>query len=146
MELNWTNIDTIVKEVLLNDTEAAEWTELIKLEDLDAMRAGLAERGVIVVESCMQMVACVKERLEARRADVESMLSQLEDSFFETSGGGMSLMSMPFTKDGVQWGEQWQADLLYTLAAGLGLAWFTLPRDLWSRLPGGMPYITIKGR
>lgn len=100
-------------------------------------------KGVTFVQGAMRKFAFVTARLEEKRADIMSMLEQLPDDFMAEKGGGTSLMNMPFTKDGIQWGEQYNADNLFVLGAGLGLCKFLMPRDVWSVLPGGMPYIVV---
>lgn len=71
------------------------------------------------------------------------MLSDLPITFMSDEGGGMSLLSACFTKDGVQWGEHVLVEGLFALAEGVGLAKPSLPREFWSILPGSMPYYTI---
>lgn len=150
MNLTWENVDRLIKDCLLDDQrdqvilQAVQAIAPESIEDLKPHAAGL---GFKLVEACTQHVALHIERLESHRAEVESMLKELPDQFREAAiggGGGWSLLNMPFTKDGTQWGEQWQADLLYVLAAGLGLAYYCIPdRDTWSSLPGGLPYIAL---
>lgn len=144
MELTWQNVEATLLACMLNDQEIG-FMEGIDPTDMAAVEAALTANGVVVVECALQKMGFVRERLEARREDIVSMLSQLEDSFHEGKGGGMSMMRMVATRDGELWGEQFQADLLFGLAAGLGLAEFCLPREMWSSLPGGMPYVVIKG-
>lgn len=145
MQLTWTNVDALIKECLLNDATDAAMLDAVATVPQDELEATLTAMGVTVAQCARQKMAFNTERLQARRDDIASMLSQLPKEFFEDQGGGMSLMSMVMTADDVLWGEHWQADLLFALGAGLGLCWFTLERDFWSKLPGGMPYITIKG-
>lgn len=84
-----------------------------------------------------------KQRLEEKRADIASMLDQLDDSFKTDSGGGMTFLNACMTKSGVQWGEHPSMEMLFVLGIGLGLCNFPLPRELWSALYGGMPYVQI---
>lgn len=97
----------------------------------------------VPVNGIMMNLAFHPERLESHREDVRSMLAQLDDAFMHDKGGGMSLLNMCVTKDGEQYGEHRDADALYMLANGLGLAKFTMPREMWSILPGAVPYITV---
>jgi hypothetical protein len=71
------------------------------------------------------------------------MLGQLSDDFMHDKGGGMSMLQMPFTKDGTQYGEQRDADALFMLGQALGLAKPVLPRPMWGAFPGGLPYIVV---
>jgi hypothetical protein len=100
--------------------------------------------GGVKVEATMVTFGFHPDRLQAHRFEVVEMLKQLDDSFMQSKGGGMSLMNMVATKDGELWtGIQKTADELFALAKGMDLADFTLPRDMWVVLPGQMPYITI---
>lgn len=96
------------------------------------------ERGVDV-RGAMLRLFLDKEKLETHRADVVSWLNELDPKFKE----GWSLMQAVATKDGELWGEQRDADALFTLAQALGLAEPTMPRELWHALPGCMPYYTV---
>ena len=95
------------------------------------------------VEGTLQNFAFNRSALEGFRSEIISMLNQLPDSFMDDGGMGISLMQMVATKDDELWGEQYTADELFVLAKGLGLAKFTLPREMWQILPGAMPYITV---
>lgn len=83
------------------------------------------------------------ERLEARRADVVSMLRQLPKPFRKDEGGGWSFLNACVDRHGEQWGEHAHIDALFALAIALGLGTFPLERGLWVTLPGGMPFFTI---
>lgn len=86
------------------------------------------------------------ERLEAARGAVRGWLEQLAPVF--SVGGGGSFLHLSFDASGEQWGEHKHAQELIVLAQALGLASCLLPRDVWSSLPGGMPYyrVNLKGR
>lgn len=99
--------------------------------------------NAVKVTGALTTFAFNPTRLEAHREDVKSMLSELSDVFMVGEGGGMSLMQMPFTKNGTQYGEQRDADFLYALGNALGYCSYCLPRQFWPALPGGMPYVQI---
>lgn len=99
--------------------------------------------GVLIVKGTINNYAFNKQVLAHFRDDVVKMLDQLDDSFMDDAGGGMSLMNMVATKNGEHWGEQPTADALFAMANGLGLAHFSLPREMWHILPGSMPYVTV---
>lgn len=91
----------------------------------------------------MNIFAFSATRLEARKDDIKSMLSQLPEGFFVDSGGGMTLMNAVVTRQGVLWGEQSMADHLFALGSALGLCKYCFPRALWSSLPDGLPYFVV---
>lgn len=99
--------------------------------------------NLIKVEGALRSYGFDSHALGKHKSEIVGYLTQLDGSFMKSGGGGMSLMNMVQTKDGELWGEQYTADELYVLAAGLGLASYCLPREFWSALPGSMPYIVI---
>lgn len=146
MKLEWSVIDPIIKDVLLNDVEAAQMLQGVDMKDKEAVKAYLEQEGVLLVESTMQTTAMVEERLQKYEDTILALIGELSDDFIDGKGGGMSLMNLVVDKHGNQWGEQWQADLFFALAKGLSLARFCLPREMWSSLPGGMPYVSFRNK
>lgn len=86
------------------------------------------------------------ERLEQHKADIQALLNQLPNEFMETGGGGYSFLNGCITKDGNQWGEQSNVDELICLGVAIGKVSFPMPREMWSVLPGGMPYFVVHNR
>lgn len=82
-------------------------------------------------------------RLEARRVEIKDMLLQLPDEFYQSRGGGHSFLQAYVTREGNQWGEHVNIDQLLSLGLAAGLVTFTLPREMWNRFHGGMPYFSI---
>lgn len=77
-------------------------------------------------------------------SDIESMLAHLPTEFQRTGGGGWSFLNACVDKDGWQWtGMHPTMDKLFMLGQAAGKAEWLLPRDMWSALPGGMPYIVV---
>ena len=79
------------------------------------------------------------ERLKAYQEEIKNLIACLPDAF--VSGGGWTFLNLCTDKDGNLWGQHNNCEELYCLAAGLGMAGFCMPRDMWSVLPGGVPYI-----
>lgn len=97
--------------------------------------------GHIVAEGVMVKVAFDPKRVQAQKENIISMLDQLPDEFKESSGGGWSFLNACNTKDDKQWADLHQTvDELVCLGKAIGKLKFTLPREFWSSLPGGMPY------
>lgn len=85
------------------------------------------------------------ERLESHRAEIESMLSELPEEFFESGGGGWSFLNACNDRHGNQWtGLQLRMDQLFQLGIAIGRVKYLLPREVWSVLPGGMPHLVVK--
>ena len=98
---------------------------------------------IVKVEGIMNTFGLHRERLESHREEVAAMLAQLPDTSHAKSGGGMSFLNACVDRDGVQWGEHRNMEVLFVLGVGLGLAKWCLPRSMWSALPGGMPYVVV---
>jgi hypothetical protein len=81
------------------------------------------------------------KRLESHRADIKEMLAGLPPEF--SKGGGWSFLNACMDKDGAQWGEHRDIDILLALGIATGQARIDFPRELWSALPGGLPYFTV---
>lgn len=85
-----------------------------------------------------------RAKLEEHREDIQSMIEQLPTEFLKDGGGGWSFLNLCMRADGVQWtGLHWVQEMLYAMAAGLGMAKFSLPREMWAALPGNVPYIVF---
>ena len=83
-------------------------------------------------------------RLEEGREVIESMLSELPLEFHESSGGGMSFLNACNDKDGKLWtGLHQRMEQLFQLGIGIGRVKCLMPKDMWSALPGGMPYYVV---
>jgi hypothetical protein len=145
MKLTWAHVDAIIKAVLLTDDEAKAIGMDLPVVDLEATRKVLTDNGFDLIETAFQRLAVSRERLESKRAEITAMIGDLSEEFLLGAGGGMSMLNLPMTKNDEQWGEQWQADLFFGLAKGLGLADFCLKdRQAWAMMPGGMPYVWFK--
>lgn len=76
--------------------------------------------------------------------EIENMLRELPDEFKEFSGGGWSFLEACNDKHGNQWTSLHRViDKLFMLGMGIDKVEYLLPREQWSVLPGGMPYLVI---
>lgn len=83
-------------------------------------------------------------RLENHKAEIEVMLDELPDEFKLSEGGGWSFLNAFEDKHGNQWtGLHRRMEQLFLLGIAIGKVEYQLPRDMWSVLPGGMPYLVI---
>lgn len=75
---------------------------------------------------------------------IAELLSQLDDTFMATKGGGMSFLHLCYDRNGTLWtGLHLTMEGLVALGMAAGLVSFPMTRDYWPALPGGMPYVTI---
>ncbi len=100
------------------------------------------KNGVPIVDEYVSVDGIVrkfgfnKERLFGHKQDIIDLIDQLPD-FSE----GVSFLNLPFTKDGVQWGEQINAEQLIVLGIGIGVLEELLPRKDWVFCPSSVPFI-----
>lgn len=83
------------------------------------------------------------ERVKEHAKEIEELLLQLPNEFMKTGGGGYTFLNGCMTADGEQWGEQSNVDELICLGMAIGKCSFLMPREMWSVLPGGMPYFVV---
>jgi len=129
MELTADNVNAVASRALFRDDEI---TDLRTPPD-----------GAVIVDGIVSKYAFHPERLAAERGNIAALLDGLDESFKSTGGGGMSFLNACMTKDGEHWGEHPTMGMLFALGIGSGLCSYTLPREMWPVLPGGVPYITI---
>lgn len=85
-----------------------------------------------------------KGKIARYTKEVEDMLMQLPKTFRKSEGGGWSFLNMCMREDDVQWtGLHSTVEKLLCLGIACGKVKFLLPKNMWSILPGGMPYIVI---
>lgn len=80
-------------------------------------------------------------RLNEYKLEIEQMLTELPEQFKE--GGGWSFLNATLTKEGRLWGEHKNIEQLMCLGMAIGKVKYNLARDLWTALPGGMPYFYV---
>jgi len=83
-------------------------------------------------------------RLDSHKAEIEALLNELPDEFKKSGGGGWSFLNACNDKHGNQWtGFHQRMEQLFQLGIAIGKVESQLPREMWSALPGGMPYYVI---
>lgn len=112
-------------------------------EEVDGLAEGETPAGCVIVEGIAGQICLHPDRLESVREKVTEWLRALPHTFRKNVGGGWSFLRGCLQENGIQWGEQRSVDQLFCLGQGLGLVSCQLPRELWSALPGGMPYYVI---
>ena len=83
----------------------------------------------------------------ANRAEIIEMLHELPNEFLENKlggGGGWSFLNGCMTESGELWtGDQAVVELLFALGMAIGAVACLMPREMWSVLPGGVPYFMV---
>lgn len=124
----------------------AESVEQVFLDCLfrdDELVDGKPEIEPIKAEGIIQNLGFHPVRLHDHKKRIIELLMELPQEFFQNGGGGWSFLNACIDKQGNHWGEHRNIEQLFCLGIGLDLVKFTLPRDMWNVLPGGMPYVTI---
>jgi hypothetical protein len=82
-------------------------------------------------------------RLESHRGEIVELLNLLPEAFHEKTGGGMTFLNACVDREGHQWGEHINVEQLMLLGLAIKRVRYCLPKELWSALPGGMPYFMV---
>lgn len=101
----------------------------------------------VIVKGITKHIGFQPTRLEEKREAVKQWILGLHPNFLSTKdggGGGWTFLNMCNDKNDVQWTDFHQVmEELTLMAMGLEMAEFQLPREVWSSLPGGVPYIAF---
>lgn len=99
----------------------------------------------IPVEGITVRIGFHPERLEKNRQNIIDMLSQLPEQFHEGTGDGWSFLNACNNRAGEQWtGLQTIMEQLFCLGMAIDKVECPLPRDMWSILPGSMPFYMVR--
>lgn len=84
------------------------------------------------------------ERLKEAEPIISELLDELPAEFKKNGGGGWSFLNLCQDKHGNQWSDSHKnVDELVALGNAIGKLTYLMPREMWSALPGGMPYLVI---
>jgi hypothetical protein len=125
-----------------NEVEKAFLDCLYREEEIEG--PGKIPEGAVVVEGIFNKFAFHPERLEEKRTKITAWLKALPHQFRIHEGGGWSFLNACLQDNGLQWTDlQVRMEQLFCLGIGLGLVDYLLPRELWSSMPGNVPYYVI---
>lgn len=135
-------IHAALRDCLMSAAEA----EAIPEADLAAMTKESAEAHALFkkynltpVNAVMINIALHTGRVEKYRQLVIDCINNVDPKFAK----GYSFLALCEDREGRQWGEHRNADELIALAMALGMCKFCADRSLWSRMPGGVPYLYL---
>jgi len=101
----------------------------------------------VVTEGITLNVGFHPGRLEGYKQIVGEMLALLPAEFLSVErggGGGWSFLNACNDVNGHQWtGLHQTMEQLMLLGVGTEQVQYQLPKDMWSALPGGMPYFSV---
>lgn len=114
----------------------------MRADDDPTVSIDVFDPDTIFVEGVVHSAYFNQTKLESHRHEVAAWIRQLPSQFHRNGGGGWTFLNLCENASGQMWTSfHLTMERLYMLAAGLGLAHFALPRDVWAVLPGEMPYI-----
>lgn len=101
----------------------------------------------VEAQGIMTKVGFHPNRLASHVTEIVEMLNELPDEFKQSSGGGWSFLNACNDRHGNQWtGFHRTMEQLVLLGIASKKVKFQLPREVWSALPGGMPYLVIEAQ
>lgn len=127
MNLTAENVTRVGVDCLFDENEIEEGKEI--------------PDDAIVVDAVVHKYGFHPGRLESHRQEIALMLNDLPEDF--RTEGGMSFLRSHLDKEGRQWGEHKEMEILFALALALKLAEFPITREMWFILPGGVPFIQV---
>lgn len=119
-------VEDVLKDCLYRDEEIGD---------------GKVPDDAVVVSGVVNTFALHPARVVAHKADIAALCNELPDTFQRSGGGGWSFLNLCQTKDGELWGEHRNCEQLVVLAIASGQGSYPLPREMWSALPGSVPYV-----
>lgn len=85
-------------------------------------------------------------RIAEKRDEIVAMLGELPQNFMEESGRGRGWSFLQAHKDqhGHQWTDEHRVmEHLFQLGIAAGVASYIMSREMWTAMPGGVPYIVV---
>ncbi len=114
-------------------------------EELIGLKEGENPPGTIIAQGITFSVGFHPGRLESHVGEIRELLAQLPDEFmYDGPDGGTTFLNAHVRKDGFHWGGHPQMQELMLLGLATKKIAYCMPRDLWSALPGGLPYFMVK--
>lgn len=96
-----------------------------------------------IVQGLVHKFAFHPQRIADKAGDVAELIAELNPTFHKSDGGGWSFLNLCVDRHRHQWGEHADCEKLLVLAIATDQGGFSLPRDMWPSLPGGMPYVWL---
>lgn len=110
----------------------------------EGISGGAIPADAVSVKGILAAYILNPAKLEEHRSEITAMLLALPEPFMKSKGGGWSFLNACQDRSGEQWtGFHQTMDQLFTLGLGIGRVKNLMPREVWSALPGGMPYYMV---
>ena len=102
------------------------------------------KKKAIIIEGLVAKFGLNPDAVKKHKKEIYSMLKQLPKNFQKNGGGGWSFLNACNREDGIQWtGLHRDMEQLVVLGIASEQARYTMPREMWKALPGGVPYFSV---
>ena len=116
-------------------------------DDCNGVYVAPEDARSVRVEGVVRTFAFDRWALDRHAAEIRAMLAELPRQFRQNGGedaGGWSFLNGCMTESGEWWtGDQAVVELLFALGMAIGAVACLMPREMWSVLPGGVPYFMV---
>jgi len=97
----------------------------------------------IIINGVAHSFSFNPDKIEKYKDNIYSMLKELPKEFHKETGDGWSFLNACMDKNNNQWGEHRNIEQLFALGMACEIVKCVMPKELWSALPGGMPYYVV---
>ena len=101
------------------------------------------QEGAVMIQGVVRTYALSAARVAEHKEEIRTLLNEMPDTFHKEKGGGWSFLLCTDKHDDQWTGEHRIMESLVVLGLAAGMASFCLPREVWSALPGGVPYVVF---
>ncbi len=98
----------------------------------------------VIVEGVRSNMGFHPDRILEHREEIINLVNELPDDFRAGSkAGGQSFLNAMVDKYNNHWGEHQSVEQLVCLGLAVGVIKYLMPKEMWTMLPGGMPYFQV---
>lgn len=114
------------------------------LLDTCLVKEGETLKTPTIVEGITRKFGFHPGRVANHADEIADLLAQLPEQFQHNHGGGWSFLNACHNRNGEMWTSEHRVmEDLFVLGIAAGRARWLLPREAWSSLPGGVPYVVV---
>lgn len=100
-------------------------------------------KEAILVKGIVTNVGFDPKKIAIHKPEIIELLDELPNEFKHEVSGGYSFLKACVDKNGNHWGEHRSMEQLFMLGMACKRVRCLFPRELWSMLPGGVPYYEV---
>ena len=100
-------------------------------------------KEAILVKGIVTNVGFDPEKITMYKSEIIELLDELPDEFKHEVAGGYSFLEACEDKHDNHWGGHRSMEQLFMLGMACKRVRCLFPRELWSMLPGGVPYYEV---